>query len=337
MKLMYHRLALPVVLLVAVVGYVAYWFHVAGQAPVWIDTWARDAERFGYSASHGAVEVDGFPFRLEIAVKDVELARVDARGTWTWRGPWLKALLKPWDFERILVTLPPEHVVEREPGGPVTIAQGLNQIVLIVDDGVVTVLASDVRDMVLTDDQGNAATFAGLQARYERGEDDDGRPRHTYGGKLVDAVFAPPPPAGFPATIAEIAGVIHMMEPLPEGGDRAALGRWRDAGGTVEVDLARLRWGALDVAADGTLALDADFRPLGALTARVAGYDEALAAATDGGGLATGQALALHAALDAMAKDDNGVRRAEIAVTMQDGRLYVGPVPVAPLPPLPLD
>lgn len=331
------RLALPVIVLVAVVGYVAYWFHVAGQVPGWIDAWARDVERSGIRSSHGAVEVEGFPFRLEITVRDVAFARADARGTWTWRGPWLTALIKPWDFDRILVTLPPEHVVEREPGGSVTIAQGLNQNVLIVADGVVTVLASDARDMVLTDAQGNTATFAGVQARYERGEDDDGRPRHTYGGKLVDAVFAPPPPAGFPATIAEIAGVIHMMEPLPEGEDRAALGRWRDAGGILEVDLARLRWGALDVAADGTLALDAAFRPQGAFTARIAGYDEALAAATESGDLAMGQALALHVALDAMAKDDNGVRRTEIAVTMQDGQLYIGMVPVAAVPPLPLD
>lgn len=333
-----RRLALPVIVLVAAAGYVAYWFHVADRAPAWVATWAESARQRGYDVSYTAVEVGGFPFRLDITVRDLSIGGRDAQGTWAWRGSWLHALLKPWDVNRVLVTLPPEHDFGHLPGGTLALAQGLNQTAVVVKGGAIVTVGTDIRDLVATDEQGRAASFGVVQIRYELAETDAGDAQRRIGVKLLEVVPARAPPAGFPATVAEAALVTRMAGAPPADASRPALERWRDDGGTAEVELLRLRWGPLDVAAQGTLTLDELFRPLGAFTVTITGYDAALAVATGENRLPPAQALALGAALDALAVDDGqGGRRAEVAVSAQDGRLYVGPLPVLSLPPIPLD
>lgn len=333
-----RKLVLPAIVLVAVLGYVVYWHVIADRVPDWLDTWVGAVRQQGYIAEHGAVEVSGFPFQLVVTVADVTLGGRDVYGAWTWRAPRLVGLYKPWDFARGLITLPPEHVLERQPGGTFRLAQGVNQIAVVIIGGDLAKLGVDMRDLVITDPGGNVITAGEGQVRYELGEDDDDQVQRSFGVKLATVTLPEAPPAGFPATVDAAILVARLPGPPPADASRAALARWRDAGGALEVDLARLRWGALELEIAGTVTLDEEFRPLGAFAMRIAGYDELLATLTGTGALSPTQGLAIGAVLDAVAVDDGqGGRRAEIALTAQDGRLSVGLVPVAPLAPLPLD
>lgn len=335
---MLRRLALPLAALAVVAGYVVYWHQVAKGVPGWVGQWADQARARGYLVEHGAIDVTGFPFKLEVTVADVTFGRADRAGVWAWRGAFVHALIKPWDFERILLTVPEEHRLEPATGGALRVRQALNQTALVIADGAPRVIGIDLRDVTIEDATGTTATVGVLELRYELGEADDGQPQRAYGLRLAGIDPGVAPPTGLPAVINELSVVARLVGPPPETGDRAAVELWRDAGGAVEIDTAKVHWGPFDMTADGTVALDSAFRPLGAFKVGVGGWDAALEAATGAGLLAPGQMLAIRATLDAIAQDDGlGGRRAEIAVSIQDGQVFVGPLPVARVPPLPID
>jgi hypothetical protein len=332
---MLRRFALPVLILVAVVGYVVYWYQVAARVPAWVAQWADQARVRGYHVEYGAVDVGGFPFKLEVSVADVAFGRDDGRGAALWRGAFVRGLLKPWDFERVLLTLPDQHTLEPAVGGSLAVRQAANQTVLVIDDGAPRIVAVDLRDVTIEDAAGTRSTLGTVEVRYERDETDDDEDRRTVGIKLIGVdpgvVVAP----GMPALIDELTAVARLVGTPPEAAAREPLGRWRDGGGVLEFDMVRVRWGAFDLAADGTATLDDQFRPLFAFTVNTAGWDGVLEAATAAGALPPGQAFAIGAALDAIAQPgDQGVERATIAVSAQDGQVFVGPLAVGRVPAL---
>ncbi|MEI9982483.1 MAG: DUF2125 domain-containing protein [Aliidongia sp.] len=60
--------------------------------------------------------------------------------------------------------------------------------------------------------------------------------------------------------------------PVPEQPLASALTTWREGGGSVELHQVVLHWGAVDLAGDGTLTLDANLQPTAAFTGRIRGW-----------------------------------------------------------------
>ena len=67
-----------------------------------------------------------------------------------------------------------------------------------------------------------------------------------------------------------------LFGPLPTGNTNAAVQTWRDAGGTVEIHSFHILWGPLGIDSAGTVALDGEMRPIGALTADITGYGDVI-------------------------------------------------------------
>jgi len=143
-----------------------------------------------------------------------------------------------------------------------------------------------------------------------------------------------PGPLG--ATIASARLKAEFLGPLSGATPREALTAWRDSGGTLEIQWFNMVWGALDLRANGTAALDEEMRPLGALTADIRGYEETLSALADAGLLRRDFLPASRVTLNLLAKQDesDGRRVLTAPITAQDGALMLGPIRVLELPPL---
>ncbi len=70
---------------------------------------------------------------------------------------------------------------------------------------------------------------------------------------------------------------------IPSGKLADALAAWRDAGGKIELDNLRLKWGGLDATANGTIALDQELQPTGGFSGAIEGYDQILTALVQNG------------------------------------------------------
>jgi hypothetical protein len=128
----------------------------------------------------------------------------------------------------------------------------------------------------------------------------------------------------------------EVLGRLPSGPAAEALARWRDAGGTVEVERLEVDHGPLSLNASGTVALDAALQPVGAFTARIRGFVETVELLRKKGVVRGRDAVTAQLILGALAKkpDDGGPAILSLPLSVQDRRLYVGPVAITRIPPV---
>jgi len=117
-------------------------------------------------------------------------------------------------------------------------------------------------------------------------------------------------------------------EPWPE-----AIQKWSDKGGTIEIEALKVAYGPLRLQADGTLALDGELQPIGAFSGRAEGFYETVDALRERGLVRGRDATAARFVLGALAKQPEwgGPAVLELSLSIQNRRLYTGPVPLLEL------
>lgn len=319
--------------------YAGYWNTVAAQLRTGIGQWTTERRAEGYEVSYGALTIGGFPFRLVAALASPEIAAPkDPKGPspWAWKGPDMVFTARPWRLNRIKVQAPGLHQVTFmgadyfidavDLTGKVRLRRGgLEKIRLSVRDLVVRnaadrdVAGAAAADMAVDGTEGGtgftvAVEVKGLLLPRE--------PIPGLGRKTARLGFEAGPTGDFP----------DILRRMPVNGETMA--RWRDGGGTIEVGRLDINHGSLTVSGDGTLALDQAMQPIGSFTFRVAGYMEALDRLRQAG-LIDAQSHGLaRLVLTALAgkQGADGKPGLTVPLTVQDRRVFIGPVPLARLP-----
>ena len=203
----------------------------------------------------------------------------------------------------------------------------------------------DVQERRLRDPAGRLVALsegehALLAAFVERpGRADDGGPGRTapaldFMAQAEGVSYPAAPVRGLGRTTARLVArvsVTGQANYAPE-----AMARWRDSGGTLEVKRFTLNHGPLALDGDGTLAIDNRMRPIGAFTLRVKGFEEALDRLAGAGVIKPHPAALAKTVMKALARKQGmpGAEELKVPLSLQDGRLYVGPVALAKLPPI---
>lgn len=109
---------------------------------------------------------------------------------------------------------------------------------------------------------------------------------------------------------------------------------WRDRGGTIEVAHINIVYGPLAMRTSGTLALDADLQPIGAFTAKIQGLVASVGILRRRGLIGSRDAITAQLILGALARKpaDGGPESLSVPITIQDRRLFIGPVRLTKLP-----
>ena len=283
---------------VLAVAYGGYWFFLAGQVQAGIDRWAAERRAEGYGVEYAAVEVFGFPFQLEAVIADPVLTAPGEHGLRSWQGPIMIMQARPWALSKVRVLAPGRHRV--------------------------TVMTGDTRK-----------TF------------------DIEFGSLIAALNFNPSGASFAVTLeasniaypsAPVPGLGRITErlilsaavkgDLPQRRNAETMARWRDSGGTLDVQSLDIRHGPLKVSGDGTLALDGDMQPIGSFALRVGGFIEALDRLSEAGVIKPRPAALAGAVLGALARNSGsgGDARIKVPLSIQERQVFVGPVPLARMP-----
>ena len=328
------------ILLVAAAAYTATWFVLAGEVRAGIQRGSQDWRAAGYEVSHAEPDLSGFPLSLRVRIDAPSIGRGSGSQAWRWRGESITLSMRPWNLKRIEVRL-----------------NGAHEITVGQDGTRRYSLAAASATSVITLGDGNRlervkAAFAALEVRerdwtgpLQIGRlrlDGLGYRRAGLGSRATDVTLviedaallaAPEGPLG--KTIARVRADITILGALPERPLEAAMAAWRDDGGTIELRGLIVKWGPLDLSADGTLALDSQLRPIGALSASIAGVDEAVASLVAEGSIGAAEAAAVRVAFNLFARlTSSAGDRLNVPITAQDGRIFIGPVAVARIGPL---
>ena len=262
-------LAIIGVLLVIAGGYTGYWFIIAGQIERGIIAWAQSARSDKIEVSWQKLRITGFPeaFRIELAT--ATLRDDGLTPSPELRIPAVSATARPWDFA--------DWQLAAREGFTADIAasneHAAAKLSVQTADGVVSIVQAGGWNLWLR------AHNASLEAVSR-----------IFANSADGWVIAPPGPARqhseplltlavsarqvtLPVGIEPFRDAIHEFDlgatvrgTIPNGRLPEALAAWRDAGGTIEVDNLRLRWGPIDAMASGTMALDEELQPIGAFT-----------------------------------------------------------------------
>ncbi len=328
-----RRLVLTLFLLLVLAGgYTAYWLVLAHQLEAGLGPWAEAQRAAGLTVAWQSVAVEGFPasFRLRFSAAS---AAGDRPVRFSAAAPLLVAKARPWNLRQWRLSAPQ--------GAGATLPEEASGCDSAAADGSISLGRgrSTVIDLSLRDLAGNGLAaglrIAGAEARLELPD----RPpaSHLDAGitaavRLSDVTLPKAVPA-FGKEVETLSLALTVKGALPPGKLRDALAAWRQDGGTVELTDGSLHWGALTLDASGTLALDDQLQPIGALTATIENQNAIVDAAVASGNLRAADAGLVKIVLGLLAKPGaDGKKRLTVPVSLQNERLYLGPAKIAALP-----
>lgn len=339
------RLLIPaaLVLLLLAAAYAGWWFYAARQLRLGVDAWASDLRARAGFAEWRDLEVGGFPLWLEARADGVGIRLPEGLA---WHGAAVSAAARPWNLRDLAIELTgAQRLVLSDGGGPAAelLATGGTGTLSLGPGGRPTAGRLDLADAAFGRPGGEAEHVRADRLVVEAGH----LPTGAAGVQAAPAaslslalsardVTLPPsvqPPLG--RQVSSILLEARGAEPLPAGLDAAALVSWAGSGGQVEVDRLAVGWGPLDLVAGGSIGFDRQLRPAGVLKAEMRGADRTLDVLAENGTLRANDAAIAKAALGLLSRrSPDGVPVVEVSVVMQDGWLHLGPVRLAPLPPV---
>lgn len=354
MALYQRKYLMPAGLIVAaVLIWTAIWFWFADRIETNLDNYAAARSAEQVELAWDSVGISGFPFRMEAKI-------VNPRGQWrapqrsiAWTGPDTVLRFLTAGPRVVRFSAPGTHVLQISEADSDLRLETQHQIAR----GRITASPDGPAKRVTLTSEGTRfsvggvlrATIAAIDADWTRQHriPDSGAIDPTGTGQELSLVMTDidlSPLSLDPAargvlgdTIAKFVTRISLRGDLrPRAIDSATLARWRDAGGTIELENFDLAWGPVRLRGDGTLALDARLQPVVAVSARVAGLDRLIDVLERTGQVRPRQAAITRLALAVFtrAPADGGPPEAQVPVTVQDGRLSLGPVPLMQVPPI---
>ena len=329
-------LVAAVLLLVLFAAYAAYWWIVAGRIEDGAVAWRKSIQTRKVDASWRGFHIGGFPFRFRVELQDATLrdrALSPAPKLWL---PVLTGSARPWNFD-VWQLAAPEGLVADLPA-----AGGRPLLRLAARTGSGTVALGPQGNTLLWLNFRDVGAEAGARVPIQSAMtwiDLPANPPQTHTQPSLGLAFdlrkihLPASPPSFTDMIDEAAFGIRVKGAVPDGPLSQAIGAWRDAGGTVELDNLRLDWGGVGVNANGTIALDQELQPMGAFSGGIEGFDAILSALVEAGRLGTEQAALAQIALAAFAKPGpDGKPQIKTSFTMQNGEMFLGPVKLGAAP-----
>jgi hypothetical protein len=322
------------------IAYTGYWFWLAQTFQENLALWVDQQREMGYRISYTGGEPGGYPLSIHIALSEVAIDsppgqapwRVDTASKVLSIAPWAPLSLRILDGDR------PTACNLR------WVAGGRNFGMSI--DGM------DLRIRLSTAGDLPAIAISGTSAGVtEQGREIAGLIQPSGSVDLLQATtdtqssvdfllsahgidFVPPEQGGAKAVetydwlvAGQIKGPVPLA-PLP-----AALAAWSSEGGHVELTQFNANWEATTtVSGDGTVALDQRLQPVGAFSAVVRGYNEAVDAAVTRGVMTSSDGIAVKLWLNARAEKDERGFKVKLPLTIQDGFVSMGPIKLAQVP-----
>lgn len=322
----------------ALLGYYVLWSHLIDQVAAEADGWVETQKRQGRDAGYESRRLWGFPYRLSVTFTRPRWQDPQHPLGLKLEAAEVTAHLQLWDMHHVIFELGPQQSVtwradaasERrlamtsENGRASLVLDGAGNWLRIAADFTRPALAGTA----LPDGPLSAAKLL-LHARRTGNV-----PPSTDIALQAEAVTLPAGMGGpLGNQIAQFKLIGNARGTTFGRTPEELLASWRDGGGVIDLQTIAVQWGALKLDGDGTVSLDKQFRPLGAMSGELRGMEAAVDALVAAGRM-RGQdaALAKTAAVALAKRDAKNVAYIPAQFTVQDGRLFLGPVGLISLP-----
>ena len=343
---------LILILIAAFAAYAGYWYYLAYHAEDRVREMANDLARSGLEFDYQELDISGFPYRLVLDFKNVGIAYSDGPLRLDWSGPSLQAIFQPWR---------PGHAVpfasdslislsyRTDKTSAVTIEPRLLSASLRPDNG-----SGERYSLILEDSRIQAISGSAGEIFARRAEIHfRSRRLHSVGATvsgLVEPVladisfsvsgFAPGDGRSQGQGQEDTAPMNEISVELQPRGrffprlTAYSLAAWRDAGSTIDIGKISARWGDTSVEGDGSVTLDSELQPLGAISLRTSDPESLLQNMEEAGWIKSADRQEAAETIRLFRDLAAPGAPVALAISLQGGAVTMGPIILAELGPL---
>ncbi|WP_282607432.1 DUF2125 domain-containing protein [Pelagibius sp. Alg239-R121] len=311
----------------------AYWHWAAGQIVTGLENWRHQQIARGFVVNYGKLELSGYPFSFDLSLSSPAISAPDGR---FWQGPPMRGHAALWDPFTIDADAAGTHLFGglKHIGELTGLAKQAWLQIHLAFNGSVDHAVTSIAGFDILHQEAQVLSVERLDAVLGplRLADEGQLQELDFDGSAQGIVL--PNDGGTPLgkEVESLSLTATLRGPLPAMDIRKALPIWREAGGEAIVHSADIAWGPLTLHAQGGATLDALMRPEGQFGTRISGLTDVLDALVARGQIKRTQAGLLSFAL--LSLGGGNTQQVALPITMKNGLLSAGPVPIAPLKPL---
>jgi len=335
----------------AISGYSAFWFYLAGQVEDRTLAWIKTQESKGLKVYYDDLTVTGYPYKIVVRMTSAKGALrplSDPNRQFAFETPEIAVIAHLWKLSHaVVVTDYLDMTTGRSyntDAFQLALEKVKSSIILNRDDwrpervSVVADQASWVTENHLSAEAPSVAHNVEVHMRRpvtgSQGPKDDLEMQLPVYADVyfkaddITALELPVDTFGKKADMVKIDGALHATDMLKY--NRQSLSDWRDAGGTISLRDVEIKSGPMDVKLQGDVALDQMFNPLGAFSAEVRGIDHIVKILSRHPGFRQEPGSLLLDELKNMVQSspEGTDKRLDLSISLQNGFVFLGPLPV---------
>ncbi len=335
---------LPLLLVLLLGGlWTAYWFVGQAGAREGFERWREAEARRGRELTCAEHRHAGFPFRFEVSCRDAVFTLSGGDGVTTVRIGEIRAVAQAYAPTHVIAEFSGPMTVEAADGATAEASWTIARMSMRLTPEVDGRVRASRADLAVSGPILNVIPVSGQTAFAYRADAMEAHFRESEGAQAAAGgydfaltTFAPvidlPDGTARGADRFDVLGRTTGIDGLPNGDWPGWLGDWRDRGGEIFLDTARLAFGQSLVLVDGQMRLDGAGRPVGAINLTTAGVDLGNIPVDDMLGLSGVAALSIGALGSPV--EVEGRSGSRVGFRMNDGTLYLGPIGLTDLPSL---
>ncbi len=320
-----------VLCLVAALAWMVWWAVGKGAYEQGLAAWVDQQRARGWTATYTELRTVGFPNRFDTTIRDVELTD-QATGT-GWQVPFVQFLSLSYKPHQVIAVIAPTHRIVLQ-GQDVDVSQKDARASLFLSPTPSLPLSSArlvASDIVLTSSQGwNLST---TEARFAVSSDPTQHDTYRIGIETTGLSLTEhlrglvDPGATLPDTIARLHADawVSLSAPL----DRNAFEGTRPRITSIDLSDLSAEWGKSSLSFKGALTFDASGLPSGKVTATAQDWKTLYDLARTAGLI---DPAAEENVLNALTLMSRGADSLEAPLTIANGMISLGPVPLASIP-----
>ena len=327
---------LVAVVIIGALGWSAFWWLGARAVDRDLTAWVADRQNTGWVAHIDDIQTRGFPNRFDTTLSGVELADPNTGIAWT--APFFQVFRLSYEPGHIIAIWPQDQMIAT-PNQRINITTErarasfvfetnqnwtLDRSNIAVNDAKLTSnrdWSAEIAEVLLAtrmSDRVPGAIDIGFDAK-------DIRPANPALRKLAQMDVVP---GVFEST--KIDASLTFDRPW----DRFAIETARPNLTALDLHKMQLNWGQLELWAAGELQFDAQGRATGSITVKAKNWREILQLLVATGWLPTGIANPLETGLELLATLAGSKTTLDAPLTIKDGSMSFGPIPLGTIPAL---
>lgn len=341
------------VIVALIIGYIFFWHYMAGELEKRFESWTYLQKKQGLAITYKALEITGFPYRMELSLSRLAMVK---SGKYTPRlsltTPKITLIAFPWKINHGVIVSAGGQVKwgkRKKPSLTLNFAKSRASVLIDLNRKQLRRLSIISNDITWWTSQKKKPSAAReLKLHILRPDNHPGDQNEMELPAQVkfylearDVIAQDLPQKYLGKIFGKKADRIRLDltlhgKTLPQY-NRDSLISWRDNGGTLALKMLDITSGKnttsgkIELTLAGESSLDQDLKPLGAFSAKIQGIGQIISILSNHSAF---QGKPGSLILEEMTQMSNGKDRLDLAISLQAGMLFLGPIPLFELEPV---